>query len=122
MASNWPLGAADLRKALQYAPDQDDAAELDLYMKAACERIDKKTGRASEPTRHEIAGNVPVVFILAARKCARLWWLQDHKGERGRRTAEDIPEAEGIGGVDLPRVVAGMLSDYPDRLFPAGSS
>ncbi|KAA9110180.1 phage gp6-like head-tail connector protein [Microbacterium rhizomatis] len=119
MASNWPLGAADLRKALDYQVGQDDAGELTLYMSAACERIDKKTGRRSEPTRHEVDGKVPVVFLLAARKLAKLWWTQDKRTNRtGRQTGDEIDPSEGVGGVDLPRVVAGMLADYPDRLYP----
>lgn len=117
MADNWPLHASDLRKALEYEVNQDDAADLELYMAAACERIDRKTGRRFEPTRHEIDGKVPTVFILAARKTAKLWWTQDKKGPRARPNG-DLPDAEGIGGIDLPRVVAGMLADYPDRLFP----
>jgi hypothetical protein len=118
MATNWPLHAADLRKALEYEVGQDDPGELELYMTAACERIDRKTGRSHEPTRHETAGRVPVVFLIAARKTAVLWWQQDKKGPRARPGTQ-MPENEGIGGIDLPRVVAGMLGDYPDRIFPA---
>lgn len=114
MATNWPLDADDLRSALGYAQDQDDPEELGLYMSAACERIDKKTGRNVDPTRHEVGGRVPVVFIIAARKTAKLWWQQDKKGPRARGT-EDIPDNEGIAGIDLPRVVAGMIGEYPPR-------
>ncbi|MFG6277928.1 head-tail connector protein [Microbacterium sp. 5K110] len=115
MAKNWPLRANDLRKALEYSVGQDDAAELEMYIKAACERVDRKTGRDVEPTRHEVNGHVPALFVLAARRTAKLWWQQDKKGPRARPTGEELAPNEGIGGIDLPRTVAGILADYPPR-------
>ncbi|GAB2702367.1 hypothetical protein BKA24_001687 [Microbacterium marinum] len=117
MASNWPLHAADLRKALQYDVGQDDAGELELFMAAACERIDVHTGRSTEPTRHEVDGKVPTVFVLAARAVAKLWWQQEKKGPRARPTEGEDPAA-GMAGVDLPSKVAGWLKPYPPRLYP----
>lgn len=113
MATNWPITAADLRKALEYEVAQDDATELALYAAAACERIDRDTGRLDEPGRHEVGGKLPVIFVLAARRTARLWWNQDHKGPRARPNSEDL--GDGIRGIDLPRSVQGMLEGYPPR-------
>jgi hypothetical protein len=111
MATNWPLHAADLRKALEYDVGQDEAAELELFITAACERIDVYTGRDVDPTRHERAGKVPVIFVLAARYTAKLWWQQEKHGPRARPDGD----AEGMRGVDLPSKVQGWLSPYPAR-------
>ncbi|MGZ0067858.1 head-tail connector protein [Microbacterium arborescens] len=117
MAANWPIGAKDLRHALGYSEDQDDTDELTFYAAAACERIDRETGRHVDPGRHEIGGKMPITLVLAARKLAKLWWNQDKKGPRAqsRNAPEDIAATEGIGGIDLPRVVAGMLEQFPPR-------
>ena len=116
MASNWPLHAADLRKALEYDVSQDDAAELELFMASACERIDTYTGRNNDAARHVLpSGKLPTIFVLAARYTAKLWWQQEHKGPRARPSGEDGETAPM--GVDLPRKVQAWLAPYPPRLF-----
>ncbi len=115
MPRKWPLNAGDLRNALEYGVGQDDAAELDFYMKAACERVDRKTGRDVEPGRHDVNGEVPALLVLAALRTAKLWWQQDKNGPRARPSGEELAPNEGIGGIDLPRTVAGILADFPPR-------
>lgn len=113
MASNWPIDIGFVRKAIEVADDEEDDDELQLYAETVCERIDKKTGRHVEPQRHEVNGAVPSAFLLAAKKTVRLWWYQDHHGPRARPNTE--PTADGMAGVDLPRVAMGLLADYPPR-------
>lgn len=121
MASNWPITAADLRKALEYEVAQDDAAELGLYAAAACERIDDYTGRDVDADRHEVDGKLPALFIVMARRTAKLWWYQDHKGPRARTNSED--PGEGMAGIDLPRSVQGALAGFrPAPGFGAATS
>lgn len=115
MASNWPIDADFVRGAIEYAAGEGDNDELTLYAETVCERIDKKTGRNVDPTRHEVSGKVPSAFLLAAKKTVRLWWYQDNHGPRARPNTEPTDPAEGMGGVDLPRVAAGLLADYPPR-------
>lgn len=110
MAENWPLHAEDLRKALEYGVGQDDAEELELFMSAACERIDRETGRHRDPERHEVNGRVPAEFLLWARALAKLRWRQEKKGPRARSDAGDEPV-----GFDLPRAVQEGLAQYPPR-------
>jgi hypothetical protein len=54
----WPLTASDLRSALGYQLTDGDATELALYITAACEAIDKRTGRIEDPSRHLLDGAV----------------------------------------------------------------
>lgn len=115
MATNWPLGPADLRKALTLTPAQEDDEELALFIQPACEIIDRKTGRNLEPHRHETDGKVPSIFIIAARETAKLWWQQTKNGPRNRPQ-----QGETIGppaGADLPSKVKSWLADYPPRLY-----
>ncbi|MEB0286163.1 hypothetical protein QN355_06320 [Cryobacterium sp. 10S3] len=108
----WPITPAELRNALGYTPEQGDELELELIATGACERIDSRTGRDIEPNRHLKAdGTLPVIFTLAARETAKLWWQQSKNGPRGQ--APD-PGADGAPrGIDLPRKVEGWLGDYP---------
>ena len=113
----WPITIATLRKALGFSADQGDDDELALYTQAACELIDQKTGRDKDPLRHTVtvadAPVVPIVFILAARETAKLWWQQAKNGPRGGVTD---PAAQVQGppmGAALPRKVEGWLLDYP---------
>lgn len=109
----WPIPIAALRKALKYEADQGDPEELLLYTTAACERIDRRTGRDKDPNRHLVDGVLPVTLILAARTTAKLWWQQHHNGPGGGPTS---PEAQAGGppmGADLPRQVEGWLSEFP---------
>jgi hypothetical protein len=127
--ANWPITAADLRKALSYGSTQGDEDELALYAKAVCEEIDAATGRRDRmtgelvnPTRWVITETVtpdvgdpydvevlPSIFVLAAREAAKLWWQQSFNGPKG--------QPEGAGGppmgADLPSKVKGWLSKYP---------
>lgn len=114
MAENWPLGVDHMRSAIGFDEGQDDATELDLFITAACERVDRETGRLAEPTRHEINGKVPADFVLVARALARLRWRQSKKGPKARPDAGD-GEPEGF---DLPRWIEGVLAKYPPRLYP----
>ncbi|MFA8415112.1 hypothetical protein ACEPTV_33240, partial [Burkholderia pseudomallei] len=84
MTRPWPITEADLRKALGYDVQQGDTDELRLYAAAACERIDRETGRDVEPHRHEKPdGSLPAGFFMAARILARMSWQQDKNGPRG---------------------------------------
>lgn len=115
MPTNWPITGNDLKTALQ-TPEEADAAELTLFALAASERIDDYTGRLSEPTRHALpSGEMPVIFVLAARETAKLWWQQTKNGPRNRPPQGD--ESGPPAGVDLPRKVQGWLANYPPRLF-----
>jgi hypothetical protein len=40
----WPITKEDVRKALNYRDDQYDDAELDLYARAAMERVEEEVG------------------------------------------------------------------------------
>lgn len=115
MASNWPITGKDLKAALQDTTLPDTDPELALFAEAACERIDKDTGRNVEPTRHEVAGKVPVIFVLAARETAKLWWQQTKNGPRNRPAQGELDGPPA--GADLPRKVQGWLGGYPPRLF-----
>lgn len=113
MASNWPLAVADMRAALQIGPSDED--ELMVFMNAACEAIDRETGRDLDPTRHEVGGKVPAIFILAGRETAKLWWQQTKNGPRNRpNTGETVGPPMGA---DLPSKVKGWLAKYPPRLY-----
>lgn len=114
--ATWPIAAADLRKALGYSDTQGDADELELFASAACERIDTYTGRDVDPTRHQKAdGSLPVVFTLAARETAKLWWQQSKNGPRGVPSDPSMQLQGPPMGADLPRKVEGWLADYPPR-------
>ncbi len=117
MATNWPLGVADMRLAIEFKPDQGDDTELLLFITAACGRVDREVGRAVQPTRYEVGDKVPEDFILAARALAKLRWQQAKKGPRAQ--PEDGSEAVGF---DLPRWIDGLLSKYPPPLFVAEDS
>jgi len=113
----WPISVATLRKALEYQSTQGDPDELALYAQAACELIDKKTGRDVDPTRHlvTIGGEqvVPLAFINSARETAKLWVQQSKNGPRGVVTD---PSAQVQGppmGATLPWRVEGWLAAYP---------
>lgn len=110
----WPITIASLREALQYDSTEGDPNELLLYATAACERIDTETGRDVDQHRHELSdGTLPVIFVLAARETAKLWWQQSKNGPR------KVPSSPGdqiVGppmGADLPRKVQGWLAPYP---------
>ena len=112
MVSSWPIGADELRRALGYDATQGDADELALFAAAACERIDVHTGRDSDPTRHLVNGSVPLIFVMAARETAKLWWQQS---KNGPRAIPSNPGDQVVGppmGADLPRKVEGWLSPY----------
>lgn len=110
----WPITVTTLRKALGYQPTQGDSDDLELYAAAACERIDEKTGRVTDPTRHlGTDGTLPTIFILAARETAKLWVQQGSNGPKGQPTD---PGAQVTGpplGIDLPRRVEAWLTPYP---------
>jgi hypothetical protein len=108
----WPLTRTDLRAALGYLTTDGDNTELDLFIAAACEAVDKKTGRDVTPTRHNlVSGDPPLIFKLAARETAKLWWQQSKNGPRGG------PQGADAGGppmgAALPRKVEGWLEGYP---------
>lgn len=107
----WPLNRADLRSALKFDSAQGDNETLDLYIGAACEAIDKRTGRDVDPTRHLLTnGELPLIFTLAARETAKLWWQQSFNGPRGNA---DATAGGPPMGAALPRKVEGWLEGYP---------
>ena len=112
----WPITAEQLRKQLKYKPGQDDPEELDLFAAAACELIDKLTGRDVDESRHlKPDGELPAVFELAARETAKLWWAQSNHGPRSGMNLD----SDAIGppmGAELPRKVQGWLAKYPARV------
>jgi len=113
MTNNWPIGPADLRKALSFKDTDGDVGELTLFATAACETIDKKTGRDIDPTRWETNGDLPSIFTMAARETAKLWWQQS---KNGARAASPLSGDQVVGppmGAELPRKVEGWLADYP---------
>jgi len=116
MANNWPLQAADLRKALQIGPADDDTVELELFMSAACELIDRRTGRDIDLTRWEVAEAVPTIFLISARETAKLWWQQTKNGPRNRPPQGEDPGGPPAGA-DLPRKVQSWLASFPPRLY-----
>lgn len=110
MATNWPISGDQVRQAIRFkTTDGADPDELAEYATAVCERIDSEVGRDTEPTRHEVSGAVPTIFVLAAKATARLWWMQDHNSPR-TLPGEDstVPM-----GADLPRRVQSWLAAYP---------
>ena len=109
----WPITVATLRKALGYAENQGDADELALFAQAACERIDTRTGRDVEPTRHNLGdAKPPIIFILSARETAKLWWQQSKNGPRGNVTDPGAQVQGPPMGAELPRKVEGWLSPF----------
>lgn len=110
----WPITAADLRLALGFDTTQGDTNELTLFATAASQRIDNETGRDVEPARHELTpGELPVLFTMAARETAKLWWMQSKSGPSGTpKAAADQPSGPPMGA-DLPRKVSGWLENYP---------
>ena len=112
----WPISVASLRRALNFTETQGDSDELELFARAACERIDVKTGRDTDPTRHlKGDGTLPIIFIQSARTTAKLWWQQEKNGPKGQPVD---PSAQSYGppmGADLPRRVEGWLSPYQPR-------
>ena len=110
---SWPINEVGLRKALGYDAEQGDTEELRLFAAAACERIDLHTGRNIDPTRHLITGHVPLIFIMAARETAKLWWQQSKNGPRAIPGNPGDQLAGPPMGADLPRKVEGWLSPYP---------
>lgn len=115
--ASWPITTTDLKTALGIRADQQpapDPEELELFTTAACERIDEHTGRAADPTRHLKAdGTLPVIFRLAARETAKLWWQQTKNGRRGAPSDPDTQLDGPPMGADLPRKVEGWLAPYP---------
>lgn len=109
----WPITKEQLRSALGYKPGQDDDEELELFALAACELIDDRTGRIDDPARHlRPNGELPIIFTLAARETAKLWWQQSKNGPRAK--AADPGDQSGPPmGADLPRKVQGWLEPYP---------
>lgn len=103
----WPITARDARKVLGFNVPDGDVEELGFYAEAACSRIDRETGRDVEPHRHEVNGQVPVDFVMAARILVRMAWQQDKNSPRMGG------EQPGIQGIDLPRRVQGILALYP---------
>lgn len=116
--SNWPPDTNAIRTALGYTVHDGDDAELKLYMRAACELIDKLTGRETDPTAHLLAnGDVPAVFVLAARETAKLWWQQSFNGPRGGPTdGSQYPNGVPMGA-ELPRRVQAWLETYMLPVF-----
>lgn len=121
MPITWPLTANDLRTALGYTPTQEDTDELGLFMQAACDRVDRDTGRDTDPTRWLVAGQVPVTFVLAAREIAKLWWQQTKNGPRNRPPQGEDPGGPPAGA-DIPRKVQGWLASYPPRIYTEPAS
>ena len=109
------LTADDLRVALGYQPGQGDPDELALFVAATVDRIDTYTGRNVDQTRHLVSGELPVIFRLAARETAKLWWQQSKNGPRGVPSSEGITQFGPPMGADLPRKVEGWLAAYPPR-------
>lgn len=110
----WPITAEMLRSALGYESTQGDETELTLFATAASQRIDNETGRDIDEHRHELPdGTLPVLFIMAARETAKLWWQQAKNGPRGNPQALADQPAGPPMGADLPRKVSGWLENYP---------
>jgi hypothetical protein len=111
--SNWPITKDDLRAALSVSPAEYEDSELELYAKAACERIDVFTGRDVDASKWVLAdGSVSSLFVLAARETAKLWWQQSHT-VRGSFRQGDVGELSGVPmGAELPRKVEGWLAAY----------
>ena len=106
---SWPISPDDLRSALGYEPGDGDESTLEMYAHAACEEIDRHTGRTEgEPHRHERAdGSLPVAFLMAARETAKVWVQADTNGPKGQ------PDQAGPPGGELPLTVVGRLKGYP---------
>lgn len=122
MATPWPITEHELRKALGYDAQQGDTDELRLFASAACERIDIHTGRNVDAERHKLPnGELPTMFILAARETAKLWWQQSKNGPRGVPTDPGAQVSGPPMGADLPRKVEGWLAPYPPRIFIEGA-
>jgi hypothetical protein len=61
----WPITASDLRNELRYTPEQGDADELNLYAKAASERIETEIGKVSgQVLQRETTGPRELVRIF----------------------------------------------------------
>lgn len=110
----WPITAADLRKGLGWKSTEGDAAELALYATAASQEVDRITGRDLDPDRHALDdGTLPVIFYLAARATATMWWRQDKDGPRSDEESPDDGASGPPMGAAMPRKVQGWLTRYP---------
>lgn len=108
MASNWPLNASDLRKALALTEEQEDDDELTLFVEAACSIIDEHTGRTKDPRRHvRPDGKLPPQFVLAGREQAKHMWNQTKNGPRSR------PDEGAPMGIGILAKVAVWLEPFP---------
>lgn len=111
--SNWPPDINDLRDALGYQVRDGDDDQLNRYLKAAVQLIDRKTGRLDDPTAHVLAdGDLPEIFGISAVETAKLWWQQAYDGPIGGPDDGIVPM-----GADMPRRVQGWLEDYMGPVF-----
>ncbi len=109
----WPITAADLRKGLGWKSTEGDAVELALYATAASQEVDRITGRDLDQDRHVLDdGTLPVIFYLAARATATMWWRQDKDGPRSDEESPDDSTSGTPMGAAMPRKVQGWLSRY----------
>jgi hypothetical protein len=113
----WPIAIATLRSALGYDANQGDELELALFAQTACEKIDQRTGRDVDPTRHLVTVGdgtaVPLIFIMSARETAKLWWQQSKNGPKGVPSDPTMQVQGPPQGAALPRKVEGWLADFP---------
>ena len=121
---SWPISVETLRNAIGYKATEGSDDELEFFAQQVCERIDKETGRDTDPTRHLVTITVtvddetqtqqvvPLDFIMAARILGRLSWQQQKNGPRGLPAAAGDQPATPMG-IDLPRTVQGILGNYP---------
>lgn len=113
----WPITIATLRKALGFSDTQGEDLELALFTQAACELIDKRTGRDADPTRHLVTIGtdqvVPIALINSAREIAKLWWQQSKNGPKGVPSDQSMQIQGPPMGATIPRKVEGWLADYP---------
>lgn len=114
--ANWPPDLNAVRAQLGYGARDGSDDDLRLYISAAADLIDLRTGRKSDPTRwvDATSGDVPAIFVLAARETVKLWWRQSFNGPR------QVSPLDPGGGADtavpmgatLPARVLGWLEPY----------
>jgi hypothetical protein len=112
------LGKAVGLTEQQIAQEQE---ELDFFARTVCSLIDRDTGRAKEPARHELPdGSLPPEFTMSAREWGKLMWNQTKGGTNAR--GQQTTDAGAPAGVGMPAKVAVWLAPFPPRIFYGGSS
>ncbi|MDQ1111167.1 hypothetical protein QE418_000615 [Microbacterium testaceum] len=122
MAGNWPIAADVLGKAIGLTTEQIAAEQEDLAFFAAtvCSLIDRDTGRAVDPHRHEIPGvGLPPEFVMSAREWGKLMWNQTKGGTNARGQSAEPTAPAGVG---MPAKVAVWLAPFPPRIFYGGGA